>query len=256
MTAIAWHVTSHLVQDRLITPTTAARRLTARTLLGLPDRYGLLAFSVPDNHLHLLLACDRVTAGRGANKAEGCLVKRLQLSVGFERARLRPVESLRHLENALHYIHRQGEHHGSAGDPLGECNTLWDLLGLRVTGHRCIPRVRAALPRLSRADLLRHALVDDLTPGSTLSLLPQAAAAAIARPDLTGRQPDCRAAKAAAIQIVLQQGLSTSFAGSLLRVPLRSAHRLKRTPVPAPLLKAIRLQLGLREAIGAQSSAA
>jgi hypothetical protein len=54
--ALGWHVTSHLVLDPLIAPSSETRRLAARTLLELPARYGLLAFAIPDNHLHLLLA--------------------------------------------------------------------------------------------------------------------------------------------------------------------------------------------------------
>jgi hypothetical protein len=45
--ALGWHVTSHLVLDRLIAPSSETRRLAARTLLELSARYGLSAMNPP-----------------------------------------------------------------------------------------------------------------------------------------------------------------------------------------------------------------
>lgn len=252
MTAIAWHVTGRLTLDRLIADGTAARREAARTLLGLAPRYGLLAFAIPDDHLHLLLACDRVTAGRAANKAEGALVKRLRLPVGFEPARIRPVQSLGHLNNAFHYILRQGAHHQSSGDPLSECTNLWDLLGLRITGAGCIPRVRSALPRLQRAELLAHLPSADTPAVPNPARLADAAAAAIARPDLGGHHPETIAARAAAARLGLELGLTAHATGRLLDTSPRTLRRLARQPARPTLTTAIRRQLALRATLEPQ----
>ncbi len=256
MSAIAWHVTSHLSLDRLLAETTNARREAARTLLELPDRYGLLAFSIPDNHLHLLLKCDRKTAGRGANKAEGALVKRLDLPIGFDGAHFTPVKTLGHLRNAFHYIHRQAAHHATAGDPLLECTSLWDLLGLRIVGSGLRARVRLALPRLRREHLTPHLPQQGLAPGTDCSHLPAAIGAAVARATEDVRYPDVRAARAAAWHVALEEGLTRSAARNLLRLPERTARRLGDLPPSTPLTTALRLQLGLREAPPARATQA
>ncbi len=255
MTSTGFHVTSHLVNDGLITPTPEARREAARALLELPARYGLLAFAIPDNHLHLLLQCDRRTAGRGANKAEGCITKRLDLPIGFEPARITPVNTQRHLWNAFHYILGQAERHGTEGDPLREASSLWDLLGLRVVSPELVPRVRSALPRLRRADLARHLPAEPLAAGNDARLLPQAVLSAVARQTLGAIQPDLVRAKAAALQLADGLGLSPGAAAHLLETTPRSARRLRTSAVPKALAQAIRLQLGLREALRTERAA-
>ncbi len=254
MPAIAWHITSHLSLDRLLTSSTMSRREAARTLLELPPRYGLLAFSIPDNHLHLLLQCDRRTAGKGANKAEGALVKRLALPVGFDGARFTPVETQGHLRNAFHYIHRQDAHHESRGDPLQEATSLWDLLGLRAVDPSLPRRVGTALPRLRRRDLLPHLPVQRLDHGRAGLHLSEAVGAVVARS--TPRGDDLRLARAAAFQLALADGFAPSAARDLLELPRRTATRLQGLSVPTALDNALRLQLGLREALARPVQAA
>ena len=53
-----------LRDDRVIAPTTAARRTLAGVVLGLGREPGLLAFSGADTHVHLLVACDRADSAR------------------------------------------------------------------------------------------------------------------------------------------------------------------------------------------------
>ncbi len=249
MPALAWHITSHLTLDRLLAPTTLERRVAARTILELPDRYGLLAFSIPDNHLHLLLQCDRRTAGMGANKAEGSLVKRLALPVGFDGAHFTPVETQSHLRNAFHYIHRQAAHHGTQGDPLRECSSLWDLLGLRTASPSLRSRVARALPRLRRPELTAHLPVPILGTAGVDAHLYEATGAVVARGSDQHRYPDLRLSRAAALQLAAADGLARDAARHLLRMTRRTAVRLIQTPAPHQIGRALRMQLHLRQTL-------
>ena len=245
MTALAWHITSHLSSDRVIAGDLASRREAADTLLGLAGRYELLAFSMPDTHLHLLVGCDRVTAGKAANKAEGALVKRLKLSVGFDPAHFTPVDDIHHLRNALHYILGQASHHDTGGDPLRECSNLQDLLGLRVTGAASRPRVAARLPRLRGRDLVRHLPTEQLRQGRDPNLLAEAAAAALCLPDLEPGSALATLGRAACVRLAREAGLTRRGTSELLDIPRSSLSRLARCEVPLEVLEAIRLQVGL-----------
>jgi len=83
MPPLAHHLMLRLRDDRVIAPTTAARRTLAGVVLGLGREPGLLAFSGADTHVHLLVACDRAASGQLARRAEISLTRRLAPGVGF-----------------------------------------------------------------------------------------------------------------------------------------------------------------------------
>jgi hypothetical protein len=77
---------------------------------------GLAVHRFADTHLHTLVVCDRVQAGKFALYTEAGLRKRLHIRVPFERCRIRPIGSERYLGNTVRYFFKQEEHHGTAFD--------------------------------------------------------------------------------------------------------------------------------------------
>jgi len=228
MPPLAHHLMLRLRDDRVIAPTTAARRTLAGVVLvlGLGREPGLLAFSGADTHVHLLVACDRAASGQLARRAEISLTRRLAPGVGFSRAHILPVEGQRHLQNTFAYVLRQEERHGLPKDPCFDASSLPDLLGLRVTGAFMATSVRALLPQVGRAELLGWLGADLEQPAGSFDLLPDAAAAAVCLPALVGHSRAAREARRAAVQLVGRE-LSTRELSSLLGVGERTVKRLR-----------------------------
>ncbi len=247
-TPIAWHVTARLRRSRVIPNS----RGVARVVLEHARRDGsvrLLGFSVPDNHVHLLLAGDRDRVGRMVNHLLGGLTQRLDLEGGFSRAWFGRVETQRHLENALHYVHRQHQRHDTAHDPFREASSLPDLLGLRPMGEFLVANVLRELPRTRCDDLVGCLGVQSLQPGSGAEHLLEGASAVIAADDLRGNSRHVVRARQAAAHWGHNQGRSTRWIADHLLVEPRCVRRsLSRDPEPL-LLRAIGLQIGLRETL-------
>jgi hypothetical protein len=242
---IAFHVTGRLADDGAIARSPEALRQAARIIKRHGEGRGLLAFRVADTHFHVLIACDRATAGMFARYASAALHRCLRLEVDFERARYRAVRSERHLFAALRYIFRQEEHHGSAFDPAHEGSSLPELLGLRVGGTVMNARVRRMLPRLRREMLLEWLAVGALDSARLdPAHLGDAACAAFGLTSLEGEHPaQCQARRAAA-HVCLQ--IAPGEVHTLLRCSARSVRRYRRDPVTAAERRAVELQLRLR----------
>lgn len=250
--ALGHHVTMRLVVDRVLASTPAALRRSARVLLARGAARGLLSFGVADTHLHAVLACDRATAGVFAQTVEAALRIVLRLPVPFEPARIRPILDQRHLAHAARYALRQDARHGLSLDPMHDGSALPDLLAMRVIDTRIAARLAAELPRWSRAELLA-VLGVELAPGPLdFAQLADAAAAALALPDLEGQDAERTAARRAALHLATAAGLRTRLAAELLAVTARSAQRLAETPSSGELRRAIELQLRLRAGLAAR----
>ena len=76
---------------------------------------------------------------------------------------------------------------GFGSDPWHDASVLPDLLGLRVLGGDVRERVRERLPRVDRRRLLEILGVEALHAGADLAIGVEAAAAAVARADLSGK---------------------------------------------------------------------
>jgi hypothetical protein len=228
------HVTMRLSDDRVIALTAGTRRIAARVLLEHGHRHRLLAFRVADTHAHVLLACDRREAGAFALYAESALRQRLQLPVGFEPARVRPIGSQRHLTSAFRYVLRQEARHGIHLDAAHDASSLPDLLGLRVLPASPLGLVQAMLPRLRREELLAW-----LEPGTldvaqpSMELLADAAAAALGLPDLDGRSDEHVAARCAAVRVA--GSAPTAIVAALLGISARGVQALRKRSLRAQL---------------------
>jgi hypothetical protein len=181
-------------------------------------------------------------------QALACALRwRLGVKSPFEPARVEPVETQSHLESAFDYILRQDEHHGFENDPCHDASVLPDLLGLRVLGGDVAARAREHVPRADRRRWLAHLGVTTLDAGTDATLAVEAAAAAVGRADVGGKDRVAVAARRAILEIV---GDVPALRG-LLGVGRSSLSRLRAQAPDSALVQAIRLQIGFREALRA-----
>lgn len=239
-----------LSDDRGIARSPATLRVAARLVVRHGVDRGLVAFRVADTHLHVVAASDRQTAGQLAHATEAALRQVLALPVAFEPARIRPIESPRHLLAAFRYVLRQETHHGTAFDREHDGSILPDLLGMRLIGAEpVVARVRTLLPRLCAGELLAWVGVEQLDAVATdFALVTDAAAAALALPSLAGQSHGAQAARLAAVHLFGHE-LSAAEIGSRLALTQRRVQALRSTPPQPELLSAARRQLQWRSAL-------
>lgn len=246
MAPLGFHVNFRLVDSRVIAPDTARQRRLARSVLTVARPFDLLGFRCADTHGHLELLGDEAAAREATRRVLIGLQRSLDLPVPFARPWFEPIHDQRHLRNTLHYLLRQADHHGFGHDPFHEASSLPDLLGLRPLGVWTAALVRARLPRVTRGMLLEHlgaADLDDrpLAPDG----LADAAAAAIAAPDLRGRSRAAHTARVAAVEVGCRLVPADQVA-ELLSCTGRSIRRLARQEADPALVRAIEGQLRLR----------
>lgn len=251
MPPLAHQVILRLRDDRVLAPSPGARRLLASIVLRAGREPGLVAFRAADTHLHCALLADATTATEFGRRTAIALGRALRLPVGFTPARVLPVNDQAHLNNLFSYIQGQGAHHGLEVDPFHDAGNLPDLLGLRLLGAYTIPLVREHLPRVGRADLLRHLGRTELPEDPVTWLaLKEAAAAAAGLPALEGRSDAVVAARRAAVA-ASRESLTTARMGALLGISTRAVFRLRGEPADAALVAAVRRQAALREGTAA-----
>lgn len=240
---LGWQVI-HALEDRRVLATTPAelRRLARVVVEAAGDT--LLAFRASDNHVHASLLCDRAQAGAYARRVSNTLAV-LPYGAGLEPTHIREIRNQGHLAAQFTYVLGNAEHHGATHDPWFEASNLPDLLGMRGLAVRSRAVLRKALPRVGRAELLALLGVEGLEPTFDPALLSEAAAAAVAVPDLVGRTPDVVAARVAAAHLAIAH-LGVHDADALLGVPARTGVRLRATPPRPGLVRAIGLQIDLR----------
>ncbi len=250
MEPLAWHVTMRRSVDRVIAPGAEQRRKLVDVCLQIGRDHGLFLLGAPDTHVHTAVETDRRDAGRFARDLETALCKHLDLGAGWAPAHFTPVEDQRHLRSLRSYILGNGRHHGSTDDPWLEGTNLPDLLGARLNGAYTAGRLRALLPRTTRALLLDLAGLDDLVDLPDPDRLVDAAAAALGLPRLEGRGNAVLRARRAVIAVGESLGLSGATLAEMLALDRRSVLRL-RASAPDPVLsRAIGLQCDLRRRLG------
>jgi hypothetical protein len=250
--ALAWHVMLRLVDGRVLAGCVAERRVLARTVLEHGQHAGMLVFRAADTHLHAILVTSRQEAGRFAHAAEVSLRGRLRLPVGFAAGHLVAIRDQAHLLRAFHYVLRQETRHGLEADREHEASSLPDLLGLRLIGAHTIDRVRRHLPRVGRPELVAHLGVASLPEAERPDLARVAAAAAAGIGDLGDAGSDARAGRRAVAHAL--PGLSVSQISALVGAPARTVQRWRVEPPDTRLVRAVRLQLGLRATLGSGGS--
>jgi hypothetical protein len=245
------HIVMQLVDSRVITSTEAGRRTVARVIYDLSHDTKLLAFGLADTHLHSEYAEDWRMCGRLAQRIGSSLSQKLRLKVPFAPAHREIIWRQKHLYRTFYYDLRQQDHHGINTDPFHEASSLPELLGLRVTGSYINSNVKDLLPRWDRDEVHRILGVESLPRLEEVSwdLLPAAASAGACLQDLNGEDEETVKARIAAIHAV-DGALSAVQLAALLGRTGRWIRELRKRPVDAPLVEAIRLQLVLRQLKG------
>ncbi|MSQ03754.1 MAG: hypothetical protein EXR71_18020 [Myxococcales bacterium] len=226
---------------RVLAATPARQRAFAAALCQVGERHGLYAFGLGDTHGHAALTTRPAAVGQFVHDARLVLSSVLETRMGSPA--VFPIEDGRHAQRLIAYVHGQDDHHGVGLDPWREGTSLPDLLGLRVTAPWLIDRVRAIAPRLRRSQLWQEWGREE-TEAVELSLLAEAAAAAVGCPALSGNTPAVVSARIAAIAAA--GSLGTGAVAVALGLTARAVQRLRARPASPQLVRAIRLQCGLR----------
>ena len=238
-----------LCVDRVLAKSPADFRAASRAIVRQGSRRGLLVHRVVDTHIHALVAGSRKDAGLFALYAESSLSRVLRLPAPFEPARFTPIVELRHLYHAVRYVLRQGERHGAAIDPTHDGSALPDLVGLRCILVGGGARLSLALPRLAAGELEPLLGVEDFARSPFLAEhLADGAAAALALPDLHGKDPERTALRRGAVAAA-EGALDTADIADALSITSRAVMKMRRERVPAVLVDAIRRQVRLRSAL-------
>ena len=256
MSALGHHLMFRTDDDRVLAPSVPQRRALARTVHRLAEDSGLLAFGSADNHLHVVALVDRAQAGVLAHRIACSLRWALALPVPLFPTRFRAIEDQDHLKTAFHYALGQRNRHGVQSDPFLDACSLPDLLGLRLGHWDLIARVREHLPRVRRADLLRHLGPEILEPADDEriagllaagrgGLLRDAAAATTFLADLSSPQRAVVAPLASLTRVLPSLLPAATLSHLLGRSPSR-IRDLRHVPVPQTLDRALRLQVALR----------
>ncbi len=240
---LGYQVVFRAEDDRILAPDVARRRAWSRALLDHGRPHGLFGFGLGDTHGHAVLACERPVVSRFIHDLR--LSLRSRLDVSLVAPSVWPISDTWHAESALGYVHRQDVHHGVGADPFREGTSLPDLLGLRPRGLWLAERVRTLLPRVKRADLLAHWGIQGLEPSFSLEHLADAAAAAVAVSRLEGRQIEVVEARRACVAAAPAEVTASTLAGAL-GVATRTIRDCRAAPVHPVLVRAVRLQVGLR----------
>lgn len=245
------------VDQRVIVPDEAARRVASGVVLAQGEERGLLAHGVADNHVHALLLTHRDAAGRFAHDVETSLRWRLGIAAPFEPALIKPIRSQNQLTTTFWYILGQDERHGIVADPMHDGTSLLDVIGGRAflvamgpggtrrLGAGLGRTVALALPRVRGRDLLARvggvAVLDELPDPVELA---DAAAAAVGAIDLRANGPVEAAAACAAVHVASAH--RTTTLADALGLSRRSVTRHRQSQPIGAVMNAVSLQWRMR----------
>jgi len=250
------HIMIHSDDDRVLAPSDAARRALAEAVYRVAAPFPLLGFGAADNHLHLVVLCDRRQAARFAGRLLCALHWALDLPVAFFPVRYKRLADQYHLITAFHYCLGQRNKHAVQSDPYLDASSLPELLGLRLVPTDSITRVREQVARLGRDRLLGHLGAEHLEPASNDiitdlvvagrgHLLRDAACGALGRPALVGRSAHVVRARNALVKVLSTCCTTPQIAELVGRSPSQVRHL--RTLARQPQLeRAVSLQIALR----------
>lgn len=248
MPPLAHQVILRLRDDRVLAPTVAARRALAGAVARAGEPFSLLVFRAADTHLHIVALCPAPEAVELGRRVAIAIGRALALPVGFNTGHVRPVTDQAHLRSLFFYVLGQERHHGIDLDPFHDASNLPDLLGMRLLARHTLRTVRASLPRLRRADLLKPLGIAALPEEpASYGPLAEAAAAAGGLPTLTGRSAEVVAARRAAVHTA-RDALSGAETARLLGLSERAITRLRGEETDKDLVLAVRRQLAVRAA--------
>jgi len=251
-----WHITIAVTDRHPWFGDQAGLLGAVRALVCAVGKWALM-FCIVDEHIHLVMMCDRERAGRIA-QATALAVRPFVGDSGLEPARIRTVNGNNHLDNLVAYVVRQPAKHGVNGHPAlwgGSC--FLDLVGARVIDGFDPKRIAVAYPRyrvgrLSDEVGLTSASVApvglDAVHRLGLARLIEATAAAHAVPDLSSRTRQVTEVRAAAAHLGLEAGSRATDVAAALGVHRAQIGRWTRHR-REDIALATRVRLALEEAV-------
>jgi len=244
---IGYQVVFRAVGDAVLAPTAEKRRAFTTVVLRVGRPHGLFGFGVADTHGHAGLAT--LSPGRFVHDAKLALAS--ALGVELVAPAVSEIRDTWHAEAVIGYVHRQDKKHKSDLDPLREGTSLHALLGLQPDGVWIAERVRKLAPRLQRSDLLDQLGARSLAEEVHLDTLADAAAGAVGVATLEGRSEEAVRARLAAVHAAIEH--PAVAVARALGVTDRAVRKLRaQEPEPA-MVRAIRLQMGLRAALAGKA---
>ncbi|MCP4809973.1 MAG: hypothetical protein GY913_07640 [Proteobacteria bacterium] len=115
-----FHIISRLRPSKPLWTNRSQARQIARVILKFGRKYRLVLFAVPGDHIHTVVRCSRLKAGRWARALEAAITRVLCFNPGFRPAHIVPVETFGHQNHIAPYVLGQYEKHQVVGDPLLE----------------------------------------------------------------------------------------------------------------------------------------
>ena len=164
MPPLGHHSRFHLQDNRAILYDADQRRQVARIVLEQGRPYGLLAFSFPDTHAHLLPRCDARAANQLNQRIESSLKQRLNLPVSFVSYPPEPIRTQSQLYNTVRYVLTQHKRHDVLLGQFIDATNIPDLVGMRLVGAYTRANLTKAIPRLRRNRILQWTGLTDLCP--------------------------------------------------------------------------------------------
>ena len=256
----SWHLTFATDGRNPLCPEEGARLAMVRALARVAGEHAVL-FCVVDDHIHLVVLCERQEAGRIAQRLS--LALRPLAAVEVDPARVRPVESRSHLQSLVRYVLDQPRHHHLGEHPglfAGSC--FVDLVGARVLDGLKL-RIQDALPRLRLRDVyqsvglrpvrLTSATKDEIRAAGAVRLATAGAAALGVEPTLESKRPSAVKARTAVCRIGNSVGIPASELAFALGITQRAVRRLADRVVDERLLVSVALRLALEDAVREQT---
>lgn len=231
--------------DQVLTPDPATRRALAALFIERGHQGAMFGFGIGDTHAHTIHDCAAAVATKFARYTRTSMAQ--LLSVPMKPVKITPINDMFHAEELLRYVHRQDTHHGANLDPLREGTSLPDLMGLRPAGLWLAGRVRETCPRVERDDLLAQWGISEFSEVLDLPLLAVSGAAAIGTADLLGNLPAQHLARCACVHAAA--GTPAYLIAQSLGITERGVRRLMKSAPDAAMVRAVRLQMGLRQMI-------
>ncbi len=252
MPPLGHHIRLKLFDNRVIAPTPVQQRLVTNIVLEQGRRNNLLCTSPAEDHLHVDALCGYKASSRLVQRVASSVKQRLAIPQSFTHYPHEPIRDKRHLYNSVPYILKQWQRHGLPPEQALDGTNLPDLLGMRLVGAYTRDNLRMWLPRIHQAQFVEWLGVTALrTADGPVENIVEATEAAAGLVNLHGSSASVICARRALVEVVGDQ-LAPHELSALLRINPRTLLRLRHRPVEHALVRAIRLQLGVRAELRAR----
>lgn len=251
-----WHLTTSSTTRHALFPSEAQRRKAVFCIQRICGDT-LVMFCVVDDHVHVVVLCDRTRCGHLARALKLSLVR--VSAVPLNPTHIGTIHGRNHMEEIHRYLLQQPAHHQLSSHPA-----LWSgSCFLDLVGARWLPGVKLrlldVLPRLSawrscscvglQGWKPAPAQLDEVRSVGSKALVSAAAAACGAAPELTGRLAVTARARRTACVLAREAGVPLPEMSWALGIHPGSARKLAGAEVERQAVLATRTYLALEGAV-------